>query len=81
MKQFILRHRKNIFAQALISGGVLSLFIYAVFRILLFEFHMTWIGEITFFLKTNLLSSFLVFCATGGTALAYRSFLKRMRKA
>ena len=81
MKQFMLRHRKNIFAQALVSGGVLSLFIYAVLRILFFEFPMSWIEEISIFVKTTLLSSFLVFSATGGIAWAYRSLLKRMRKA
>lgn len=77
----MLRHRKNIFAQALVSGGVLSLFVYVVLRILFLEFPMSWIEEVTFFLKTTLLSSFLVFSATGGTAWAYRSLLKRIRKA
>lgn len=80
MKQFLLRHRKNMLLQALHSGGILSLFIYAVIRILAFDFPMNLKEEITLFVKIMAVSSFLIAAATGGAAWTYRNILRQSRK-
>ena len=79
MKQFFVRHRKNILLQSLYSGSILSLFVYAVVRILAFEFPMNWTEEIILFCKVMLSSSFLFATATGGLAWLYRNMLRRIR--
>jgi hypothetical protein len=76
MRQFFLRHRKNMLLRALYSGSILSLFIYAILRVLSYDFPMTWTEEITFFLKTFLCGCFLIATATGGSAWMYKLFLK-----
>jgi hypothetical protein len=74
MKQFLLRHRKNMLLQAVSSASILSLFVYAVLRCLFYEFPMTWDEEILFFLKTFLSSCFVISTATAGSAWFYRIF-------
>ncbi|HEX7846753.1 MAG TPA: hypothetical protein VF476_13205 [Chitinophagaceae bacterium] len=81
MKQFFFRHRRNMLLQALYSGSILSLFVYAVVRILAYEFPMSWIEEIFLFVKIMLASSFIIATATGGSAWMYRNVIKMLRKA
>lgn len=76
MKQFIAQHRKSIMWQALQSGGVLSLCIYAIIRFTFYEFPMSWTEEAIFFLKTYFISCFLIATATGGSAWMYRSLIR-----
>jgi hypothetical protein len=79
MKQFLVRHRKNLIFQAVYSGAVLSLFVYAVLRFLFYDFPMPVLEEIAFFLKTFLASSFLIATATGGSAWLYLGIKKMQR--
>jgi len=76
MKQFYLQHRKSIAWQALQSGSILSLFVYAIFRMLFYEFPLSWTEEGLYFIKTFSGSLFLIATATGGAALLYRSLVK-----
>jgi hypothetical protein len=81
MKQSLLRYRKHMLLQALQSGSVLSLFVYATLRVLFYEFPMTWMEEVVFFLKTVLCSCFLIATATGGMTWLYRTIRVMTRKA
>jgi hypothetical protein len=74
MKQFILRHRKNIWFQALSSASIISLCVYAILRCLFHEFPMAWLEEVSFFMKTFMASCLIISTATGGSAWLYRIF-------
>jgi len=76
MRQFYLQHRKSILWQAIQSGSILSLFVYAIFRMLFYEFPMTGMEEGLYFVKVFLSSLFVIATATGGSALLYRSLVK-----
>ncbi len=75
--------RKTILWQAVRSGSILSLFVYAIFRLLFYEFHFSWKGETIFFLKIFSASCLLMVILTGGIAWFYGFILKikRYRKA
>ncbi|HEX2629666.1 MAG TPA: hypothetical protein VHM26_11655 [Chitinophagaceae bacterium] len=80
MRQSLLRRRHpHMLVQALHSGSILSLFVYAILRALFYEFPMTWGEEALFFLKTVLVSCFLIATATGGATWLYRT-LKLMNR-
>lgn len=79
MKQSLLRHR--FLLQALQSGTVLSLFVYATLRVFFYEFPMTWTEEVMFFLKTVFCSCFFIATATGGVAWLYRAIRMMNRRA
>ena len=81
MKRFILRHRKSMLLQAIRSGSMLSLFVYAVIRILAYEFPMNWIEEFLLFGKILLVTCFLIITATVGSAWVYKMLISFRRKA
>lgn len=76
MKQFFIRRHKNLFIQALQSGSVISLFIYASLRCLFHEFPMSLTEEVLFFLKTAVASCFLIATAMTGSAWLYAAVVK-----
>jgi hypothetical protein len=81
MRQLYIHYRQYILWQAFRSASVLSLFIYAMFRIFFFEFPLSWTQEAIFFIKMFLSSSFIIVTATGGVVIAYRTFVKlRIKK-
>lgn len=80
MKQLFVHHRKTILAQALVSGGLLALVIYVVFRTLFYEFPMSWAEEASFFLKTTLVSCLVIGSITGSIAWACELSKKIIRK-
>lgn len=79
MRQFYNQHHKSIAWQALQSGSVLSLLLYAIIRGLFYEFPMTWAEESLFFIKVFLSSACLIAGTTGSVALLYRLVLKIRR--
>jgi len=76
MKKFYHQHRKNILLQAYLSASILSIFVYAIFRIIFYEFPMSWQGEVSLFVKMFFCSSVLIATATGGLVLLYRSVIR-----
>jgi hypothetical protein len=81
MRQSLLRRRHpHMLLQALHSGSILSLFVYAILRALFYEFPMTWGEEVVFFLKTVLTSCFLIATATGGSTWLYRTIRMMNRR-
>ena len=76
MKKFYHQHRRNIMLQAYQSASVLSIFVYAIFRIIFYEFPMSWQSEASLFVKMFLSSSVIIATATGGIALLYKSLIR-----
>jgi hypothetical protein len=63
MKQFILRNRNTVPLKAASSSFILSLFFYAVVRVLFYEFPMTWLEEAWFFIKVIITGCFTLTAA------------------
>jgi hypothetical protein len=79
MKKIGAGQRKFILWQAIQSGSILSLLVYAIIRSLFFEFPMSWIAETIFFTKIFLSSVFIFAAATGGSTWLYLSVIKMKR--
>jgi TRAP-type C4-dicarboxylate transport system permease small subunit len=79
MKKFIARHKNHLLLQAFSSSTVISVFVYIVTRILFYEFPMSWMEEIVFFLKITLTSCCIIATATGGSVWFYRGLVKMKR--
>jgi len=76
MKKFYHQHHKSILWQAMQLASILSLFMYALPRILFYDFPVSWYEEVLYFAKIYSCSLFIITSATGGPALLYRYILK-----
>jgi len=81
MKNVVIPAWKNLFFQAMYSSLIISICFYCFVRILFFEFPMTWLEEIVFFIKIVFTGSiFIVACRSVVTGLYFLSQSKRRVK-
>jgi len=81
MKKIILSQSNKIIFRSLPSAAIISFCVYLFARILCYEFPMTWLEEITFFLKVMFTGSILIITCITGLRLFHLFILKqKLRK-